>query len=781
MSVVVVNCSTWPTFASSVRTRALDLYPLSEGVEFWDTRSPQHASDPRIWGDWPRCFGDPLWVLRDELWDLVASHASKVFDAAHGTEIDPLAIVVVLDAARPSLGRRHTGRTATVMNAMHSIAERIASESTRDIAALRRSMWRVAVLLSADRIGSRPRVDDEITAQAWELVVPRQRPVSVDQNPASVESLATFDTAILVDAGTQRGVDDSNFAAVRILIDILRDPRARTVLKPAAPRSEQRLLRLSVPRIRYNPSDRILADLAMLTENYDSSPVRDPADDPLKKLIDDVQNRIMLADERRLSEVVKFRDAAERVPDYDPEVEEVLRRYFKGERPRLAGLADQTDVIQADAALVAARDKLEPFLNDRHHNLQEMRKAQDESMRFYKRIREDVESAATDRSFGHSGRVLAAIENGLARLFPMQNEFIKLAERRRRQLNEEYQLQLEAARSEDRDSAKLSDFAEVDRFDVAKRSFIGTLANSTTLLRFRIAWVVFSGLYALLIAVVLMLGGHGSLWTPATAATAALALVPALFTAILLFFGWRWLQKRLSQARTQVEDAYGAAVDRIDKVTRLALAHLASSRIAGRVEPFTRVLTHRGHDLRELRDTTERIFAVIESHRGRLAKGVKANNAATQQLSEQELMTTDTQDSLKIVLSKAKPPDVNDVEMMFSEGEVSNSIAVKTALVIDPPLSITFMPLIRPEKRPPDATPPPPPPPKSRAPSAPQGGADAAGGQPPAAPPERARAGQRRSSVASGEPGDAPREATGPTVADSISDRKWKRGKRSGH
>jgi hypothetical protein len=703
MGVVVVNCSTWPTFPSLVRTRALDLYPLREGVEFWDARSPQRPADLRIWGNWPKCFGEPLWLLRDELWDLVPSQAPEVV-AGDSDNASQLTIIVLFDAAAPTPRRPNSQRTApaTVISAMDAIANRIAAERPDDSAALRRMIWRIAVFRNTERGGARGRRPDDLPAAARDLVVPRPRPISVDQDTNSAEPVATFDTAMLIDGGIQGGSDESDFAVLRVLIDIVRDERSRAVLKPSTPLSEQRIWRFSVPRVRSSPSDQILANLAMLASNYDALPVHDVEDDPLKQPVSELQEAILTAKESRLSGAAKTRSTGavassseSGVEENDANHDEELRQYFQTDNPGLAPLVEDAEPHAAVNVLDAARNRLAPFLQERHAALVTMRQEQDSMMRYYGASLDRVERAATDRSFGQSGRVLRSIETALGNLSIMQEGFIEQARKQRRDLNDEYHLQLATARSERRSAPELSDFAEVAKFDTAKDTLIVRLANSTTLLRFRVAWALFSGVYALLVGLVTVVGSRESPLGPAIVAAAVMIASSSLIAAVALLFVWRWFQKRRSQAMTATISAYAAAVERIDKVTRLALAHLASSRMAGRLEPFIRMLAYRERDLRELRAATERVFAVIKFDGRRAARALRADNTAKQTL-ENKLMGAAAQDSLKIVLGEMGGSPKVDVEIAFSQGEMTNSIAAKMSLVLDPPIVMTF---IRPPAR----------------------------------------------------------------------------------
>jgi hypothetical protein len=683
MTVVVVNCSTWHTFPSLVRTRALDLYPSDNGVEFWHAASAPYESDLRIWGCWPKFFGDPLWLLRDELGDLVSSHIATIAETMEETPVDPLVIIVVLDADI----RSRRGNTATVIDAMKRIAIRIAVEGG-DMAKVPRSLWRIAALRHS---GPHHVNNDGVTAAAWDLVTPYSRPVSVDEAPDNAGLIETFDTAVLLDGGPLGGSDNGNFGSLRMLIDLARDQRIRDELKPGASRAETRVIKLTAPRIRSNPSDRILTDLGMLVRDYEKSPVRDEAGDPLVKLIDELQEKMFLDDEPLLSEAAaaslqKTKPTAEP----DSKIEDVLRRYFIAEPPSLTELGTNSEIERTGTALDTARAKLEPFLHDRHRNLQAMRRGQDNSIRFYKSFLKNVDEAATDRSFGQSGRVLSAIENGLEKLEPRQRQFVARAEECRRQMNEEYRIQLEAAQAGHRNAPSLADFAEVQKFDRAATHLMYWLKNSTTTKRFVFGWIGFVGFYLASIGLVLAIRQHGHLWSWSAMWFAASVLLPAFISACWLFWQWDWIRKRRTQAITGAVKTYAEAVEHINKVTRLALAHLASSRVAGRIEPFTRTLSYREQDLKDLRTATDRVFNILRDSGDRdTAPG--SNQAQRQLAIESKLKNANTQDSLKIVLSEATASKLDDVEITFPHGEMTGALLVRTALTLDAPLKLSFM------------------------------------------------------------------------------------------
>jgi hypothetical protein len=698
MTVVVVNCSNWHTFPSLVRTRALDLYRPAEGVEFWHAAPAAYESDLRIWGGWPKCFGEPLWLLRDELWDLVSSHITTVAETMDEAPVDPLTIIVVLESGVPTRRGNADRAIATVMNAMNTIAVRIANERQEDATRVMRSLWRIAVLRHVDGPGSRSLSQDRATAMAWPLVTPHMRANSVDQEPETTGPVETFDTAVLLEGGALGSSDDGSFASLRMLIDMARDQRVRSVLKPGSARPAQRVIRLAAPRVRDNPSDRILTDLAMLVHDYEPSPVRDEAGDPLLKLVDDLRSKTFLADEHLLSAAAKVavrksqsRSESESEIEPDSKIEEVLRRYFRTEPPVLAQLAEDGEIERAGELLGAARAKLEPFLRDRHHDLQAMRRAHDGNIRSYGHYLEDVETAATDRSFGQSGHVLSAIENGLEKLRPLQQEYIARAEDCRQRLNDEYRVQLETARSERRDEPLLSDFAEVEAFDRGASRLKYWVANSTKAWQFILGWCVIVGFYAVALAVVIAIGRHGPPWTTSSVWFAASALLPALVSAIWLFGQWTWVHKQRTQALTTAKTTYESAVEHIDRVTRLALAHLASSRVAGRLEPFNRALSYRARDLLDLRTATTRVFDVIRADSKRVAKAASSERTSRNHALDSKLKTADTQDSLKVVLTEIAAAQPADTEITFSGGEMTSGLAVRTALRLDAPLVLSFV------------------------------------------------------------------------------------------
>jgi hypothetical protein len=684
MTVVVVNCSNWHTFPPLVRTRALDLYPPQNRVKFWHAAAPQFESDIRLWGGWPKCFAEPLWILRDELEDLVSSHITSVSETMDDVAIEPLTIIVVLEAG--SLSQRgYAARlaTVTVQNAMKAIALRLASENT-DKAKILRSLWRIAVL--HERHGARDPGRDKVIAEARKLTAD---PVPIDKAQGT-GLISIFDTAVVLDGGVS---DEASFASLRVLIDMARDSRVRGALKPGVVRAAPRVIRLEAPRIRENPSDRILIDLDLMVREYDPSPERDEGADPLKKPMEDLKHRVMQSDEHFLSRAAEA-TVARSTPDPQietglREIEDRLRRYFTDNPPTLSELKRQGDLKRVVEILEGARNGLEPFLAERHVRLQEMRKAHDKSMRPGHPLLQNFEIAATDRSFAQSGRVLVAIENGLDGLKKLQKDYIVRAEQCRLDLNDEYRIELATARSKRRDKPRLSDFDEVGEFDRATKQLMYWFANSAASRRFLWAWLVFIGFYGFAFALVLTIA-HPGKWTWSMVWPAASLLFPALISALWLFLRWNWIRKKRTLAITKAEESYAAAVGHINRVTRLALAHLASSWVAGRLEPFARLLNYRGRDLLELRTTATRVFGIIRRDRKQIAtaSGERKSREAT---IENKLQDVDPQDTLKVALSSITAVKPADIPIVSSGGEMTGELVMSTALVLDTPVSLSFV------------------------------------------------------------------------------------------
>jgi hypothetical protein len=712
MTVVVVNCSAWPTFPNLVRTRALDLYRPDQRVEFWHAAATQgDEAELRIWGNWPKWFGEPLWLLVDELWDLVTTHATAVSEVSNVDDRNPLTLIVVMDVGATPQRRpaaRLASASAAVMKAMNALAHRISDDTEHEVE-IRRSVWRVAVLRTRGA-GPRPSAQT-LAATAWNLVTSPARPT--EQNPAVPPEI--FDTAIVIDGAPPGNADEGNFAALRMVIDIARDARSREALKPIAARTEQKVIKLTVPRVRWNPSDRILSDLAMLAQEYEKTPVRDDSAHPLDKLIGELKDRTFLTDENRLSEVVT-EDG--RPPDNDSIIDGVLLEYFPSAPPSLSDLTDRIDIDSSAAVLTAAEAKLQPFLSDRNETLRKMRRDQDNQVRYYENLLKEIETNAADRAFGQTGQTLHAIENGSKTIRNVQDDFISRAGKSRERLDEEYRQQSEPARAANRAGPLLSDFAEFSTFKEEKGRLVDRLANAANSRRFVLGWLTLSSFYALLVIIVLCFARRGPVWAWSTVRFILMVAVGTVGAGIWLFIEWRRRQKQQMQAVTAVLQAYAAVVDRIDRVTRLALAHVASSRIAGRLEPFTRLLFYRWRDLLELREATGRVFAAIRAEKDRISPNAQAVVAPQPYAFESKLKEAAAQDSLKIVLGEFEASATNDVDITFKEGEMSGGLVLATALVLEPPLELTF--LRRPvQPTSPNAKPPGKPPPKGPQPDAP--------------------------------------------------------------
>jgi hypothetical protein len=669
MTVIVVNCSPWPNFPSLIRTRALDLYPKDASVEFWHAHAPLHDSDAQVWGDWPKCFGEPLWIMRDELEDIVSSHITG--------PVAPLVLIVVFDAGGPS---RPQPATATVLSAMDFIANKIAADSDR-APEIRRSLWRIAAV--CDFSGQRRMSRAAAAAEAWDLVKLRSRPTPVDEVAIESES---FDTAVLIDGGLGNN-DEGIFAGLRVLIDMVRDQRVRDVLKPGRSRGP-RVIKLTTPRVGFDPADRVLITLDTLVDDYEASPERDEAADPLNEPVRTLQEKIARSEEHLLCAAA---EAVVKRSKPDPNIEDTLRKYFDDSPPELPDLADSRDVKAAANVLQGARDRLGPFLDGRHRRLREMRRDQVWSIQEYGSLLSRVEGAAIDHSLGQSGEVLTAIGTALDALNPLQQDYVKRAEKCRQSLNDEYCVEFAAARAHRRDQPLLSDFNEVGEFDTARTRLIFLFENSVSSSRFMLGWLLLTVFYCLTASVSLYMTWRGS-WTWPMTLLATSILVPASVSAIWLLLQWRQLRKALNQASTKVHESYKSTVAHIDNVTRLALAHLAGSRVAGCLKPFTRTLICRQQDLLDLKSVTQRIFDVIrQDSEKRLAAigGVRPPRDASL---KNKLVNANPQDWLKLVLSEMTQSEPHDVEVISSGGELTGALAFQTPLRIVDQISLAFVP-----------------------------------------------------------------------------------------
>lgn len=691
MSVVVVNCSQWQSFPSLVRTRALDLYRPDNGVEFWHAAPQTHDSDTQVWGGWPKCFADPWWIMRDELEDLVDTHVTRVADTPDRDAIDPLVLIVVFDAAMLSASGRKERATAAVSRVMDGVVERLEAEQEHAPRILR-SLWRIAVIRDSQGArggrSARPATDVLVT-DAWQLVRPRSRPPLTDQDSPEY---AAFDTVVLLDGGLGNP-DEGMFASLRVLIDLVRDDRVRQVLKPAVSRSASRVIKLVPPRIRFNPSDRVLINLDTQVRDYETSTERDEAADPLRGPVDTLREKMSRSEEHLLSRAA---EVAGKQATPDPAIENTLRNYFDAP-PQLADLASSGDVRWASDILNDARDSLQPFLNTRHQRLGDMRRAQDRSMREYSTLLEQVEVAATDYSLGQSGEVLLAINNAHLALKELQDEFIRRAEACRQHLNDEYLVELAAAHSKRHDRPLLSDFVEVGKFDAARTRLLFAFENWTSGNHFLLGWLAFAVFYLLTTGVIVAMSWRG-LWTRSMAFSAASILVSALISAVWLAFRWRRQRRGLLQSVTEVQQQFGAAVAHIDRVTRLALAHLAGSRVAGRLKPFTQTLVGRRRDLLLLREATSRIFVAIRQDTNRRIQARGEARPSRDTSLKAKLKDASPQDWLKLVLEEMPPSELYDVAVTASGGELTGELTVRTALSLDAPISLAFM--IEPGKRP---------------------------------------------------------------------------------
>jgi hypothetical protein len=686
MTVVVVNCSAWATFPGLVQSRALDLYRPDQGVEFWHVAVIQgDDAQMRVWGNWPKCFGEPLWLLGDELWDVVTSHDAAVSDASGAEAPEPLTVVVVLDPGMTPR-RRRGGQQSTataVMKTMNALADRIAADVEHE-AAIRRSLWRIAVLRTS---GAGPATNaDTVAAEAWSLVKPRTAPAG--PQGGAVSTPEAFDTAIVI----ERGSGEANFDALRMVIDIARDGRTRDALKPGAGRREQKVIKLAPPRVRQNPSDRILFDLATLAQEYEKSPIRDEAANALPKLVYELKEKTFLKDARRLSETAQSAAAKGkgRRADYDASTD-LEREYFSSTLPELTDLTVGSDVKAAAAILKAADDRLQPFLTNRNENLRKMRGDQDKNIRYYKQTLEGIEAATIDRNFGQAGEMPYAIEKQSVELEELQDDFVVRATTARNRLVDEYGLQLEPARTEYRHAPLLSDFKEYDVFKDARTDFEHQLANAATHKRFAQVGLIFAAFYALLVLMILTFGRRGPVSAWSTVQFAFAVGIAMIGVGVVLFWECRRCFKRRTQALSKVQDSYEAIVNRLDSVTLLALAHVATSRIAGRLEPFTRLLSYRIHDLRELRVATRRVFDAIRTDTNRKKPTAKTASAPQPFAFESKLKDAEVHDYLKIALNEFPASEVKDVDITFKGGEMSGGIVVRTALVLENTLDLTFV------------------------------------------------------------------------------------------
>lgn len=496
---------------------------------------------------------------------------------------------------------------------------------------------------------------------------------------------------MLIGAGAQ-DPDENDFTALRILIDVARDTRdagARSFLKPSTARSQHRVWRFAPPRLQRNPSAGMLADLVMLASSYDRSVTGDETDDPVAPHVDDLVSRIAQGDESRLVEAALAKDALSAVRD--DQLEEVVARYFTSQAPSLPdGFGRMTQVAELRNAIAEAEGHLQPFLDRRSKDLETARTRFDSNMRSDEELRSELERAATDRSFGQSGRILKAIGRAHGSLLSEQKKRIDNATKGRNSLSGEYIVQLETARAEHRKSPALSDFKELGDFHHQSSALLNEVANWAPAKRYRRFWLLFVLSYAALVGSALLLRPSAAQLTLATGILIALVLVPAMLAGWLLILCWRRFEKRRSQAATRAIEAYRSLVARIDMITRLALAHLAASRIAGRIEPFSRLLRHRMDDLDDLRSATKRVFDFIRPEGRHAAAMLGAERAVDHRKIEGKLAEVDTQDSLKIVLSEATPPETASLELV--SGEFSGGLVLPTVLVLDAPVRIEFVP-----------------------------------------------------------------------------------------
>lgn len=700
MSVVVVNCSAWPGFPSQVRTLALDLYQREECVEFWHAAE---EGDPaiRIWGNWPKTFREP-WLLGDELADLVISHAAALDKTEDNTA--HLTVIVLIDADAPRAAMRK--RAATKMRERANAAMRaldylrhLAGEDDH-AAKLRRSLWRIGVIGNPRASSERRRAWE--AAAAWKLVTPQ---VSGRPGQDGSEPAPAFDSVVVIEGGPFAGIGDGAFFALRALIDIARDPQVRDKLKPGIALDAQRVLRLQTPSIKEYPSSRVLSDLARLAQEREQSPVRDETSEKLTELINQLEEHKSFKDDKRLAEVPRPEEGIKP----EPSIEDFLHIYFPSQTPSLTQLADQTDSEGAADLLTAAGKGLDSFLNERHQQLRAMRREQDKHIRDYKNKLKEIAEAATDRTFGQSGHMLHAIEISLRRVQQSRDCFIKSAEDCRTKLNDEYHEQFEAARAAHRKEPLLSDFSEFGDYQRATSRFTHVLANATNGRHLVLAGLVFLAYYVVLVAMVLAFGRRGPLWAWSTALSVITPTGVAATAGLALFLLWKKLREDREIEGSKVKESYDEIVNRIAKVTRLALAHVASSRMAGRLEPFTRLLSYRRDDLKELSEATSSVFGPMSNDKDRGGNG--AASSPPPQPFERKLADVDPQDYLKAALSDSERSKPRSAEITFPEGEMTGNLAVSTALVLDRPLALSFVPRplaateIRPASHPPTSPP----------------------------------------------------------------------------
>jgi hypothetical protein len=567
--VIVINCDlTWSDWPRQLRSRAIDLYPTREHVDFWmiASRAPegQQEAERRIWGDWPR-FVEPDALLGD---------LGDAIEALERAEGERLVVIFVLGHPREMAGASESPMDLPTL--LQQLADRqVAGRPGRATRLLRILAFRRGAEDGADVL------DDALDALPGGAAMPGGQ--------AAIADAAVFLSPPGLDRDGEQAVTRAStriFDALRLTIDLARDSDAAgkagqgwRLLWPQ-PRARRMALWLKPPQdgaVRADPSAELRARILAFVEPRRN----DQGTDRVGQAMAD-----LAALDRAVTEMIEQGRPAEAGERHGPSAESLPKP------------PDVPDLRAVDAWLAETRTKLEAIRRNVRQKVSQALEALDPTLVRRAGRMEEAAQGINIVTVGLTDTAQKRLGDLLERVTKERGEAARQAEEARTAVMEHAaKLGLSAKDEENPVSPAQAELIEAHRaWRVQTARYVPPEAVLAGVL------VATAGLYVLLAAHVraLLSPDPPLLLVLALDEERVRLLLPALFLLCGLAVGiflQRALYARWRASRTAAQDAADELARALDRLTQKSAVYAERAAIAGDLEPLENRLRRIRNDL----------------------------------------------------------------------------------------------------------------------------------------------------------------------------------------